>query len=81
MSATPGPSIAAIEPGLRVPVTAGAAGIGRTIAERLAGAGARLRVCDVEEAALTACREAQPGGAGPPAMSPIRRRSGAWSAS
>ena len=61
MSATPGPSIAAIEPGLRVLVTAGAAGIGRTIAERLAGAGARLWVCDVDEAALIACREAQPG--------------------
>ena len=50
-----------IEPGLRVLVTAGAAGIGRTIAVRLAGAGARLRVCDVDEAALTACHEAQPG--------------------
>jgi NAD(P)-dependent dehydrogenase (short-subunit alcohol dehydrogenase family) len=60
MSATPGPSIAAIEPGLRVLVTAGAAGIGRTIAERLAGAGARLWVCDVDEGALRACGEARP---------------------
>jgi NAD(P)-dependent dehydrogenase (short-subunit alcohol dehydrogenase family) len=60
MSATPGPSIAAIEPGLRVLVTAGAAGIGRTIAERLAGAGARVWVCDVDERALRACGEARP---------------------
>jgi NAD(P)-dependent dehydrogenase (short-subunit alcohol dehydrogenase family) len=54
------PSIAAVEPGLRALVTAGAAGIGRAIAERLAEAGARLWVCDVDEGALGSCREAHP---------------------
>lgn len=38
--------------GKRVLVTAGAAGIGRIIAEAFAGAGARVHVCDVDEAAL-----------------------------
>jgi NAD(P)-dependent dehydrogenase (short-subunit alcohol dehydrogenase family) len=37
----------AIEPGLRVLVTAGAAGIGKAIATTLSGAGARVHVCDI----------------------------------
>ena len=47
--------------GRRVLVTAGAAGIGRAIVDLLARAGARLHVCDVDETALAATREAHPG--------------------
>lgn len=42
-------------------VTAGAAGIGLEIARALRGAGARLAICDVDEAALAAARAALPG--------------------
>ncbi|GAB0113194.1 SDR family oxidoreductase [Acidisoma sp. C75] len=38
--------------GLRVLVTAGASGIGRAIAERLAAGGAKLYICDVSDAVL-----------------------------
>jgi len=44
----------------RVAITAGGAGIGRVAAERFADAGARVAVCDVEEAALADCREHEP---------------------
>jgi NAD(P)-dependent dehydrogenase (short-subunit alcohol dehydrogenase family) len=47
--------------GQRVLVTAGAAGIGRAIVDALVEAGARVHVCDVDEAALAAFREAVPG--------------------
>jgi len=40
--------------GLRVVVTAGAAGIGRAIARTFVEHGARVHICDVEEAALSA---------------------------
>ena len=46
---------------LRVVVTAGAGGIGLAIAEELLAHGARLVVCDVDEAALAAFRAAHPG--------------------
>lgn len=46
---------------LRVLVTAGAAGIGRAIAGAFAGAGARVVVCDVDEAALARFRQELPG--------------------
>ena len=38
--------------GLRVVVTAGAAGIGRAIARTFAGQGARVHICDIDEQAL-----------------------------
>jgi NAD(P)-dependent dehydrogenase (short-subunit alcohol dehydrogenase family) len=41
--------------GKRALVTAGAAGIGRAIAEALAGAGASVWVCDVDSSALASC--------------------------
>jgi NAD(P)-dependent dehydrogenase (short-subunit alcohol dehydrogenase family) len=47
--------------GARVVVTAGGAGIGRTIAEAFAGAGARVLVCDVSAEALGDARRAVPG--------------------
>jgi NAD(P)-dependent dehydrogenase (short-subunit alcohol dehydrogenase family) len=42
----------AVAPGLRAIITAGAAGIGRAIAEALIAAGARVQICDVDDAAL-----------------------------
>jgi NAD(P)-dependent dehydrogenase (short-subunit alcohol dehydrogenase family) len=45
-----------IKPGLRVLVTAGASGIGRAIAEAFVEDGARVHVCDINEAALAECR-------------------------
>ncbi len=47
-------------PGLRVLVTAGAAGIGRAIAEAFAAAEARLVLCDVDADALADARKALP---------------------
>ncbi|WP_459675171.1 SDR family oxidoreductase [Acidisoma sp. 7E03] len=44
-----------VKPGLRVLVTAGAAGIGRAIAEAFVEDGARVHVCDVNAAALAEC--------------------------
>jgi NAD(P)-dependent dehydrogenase (short-subunit alcohol dehydrogenase family) len=52
----PGPGVR----GRRVLVTAGAGGIGLAIAERLERAGARVAVCDVDEAALDAFGAAHP---------------------
>jgi NAD(P)-dependent dehydrogenase (short-subunit alcohol dehydrogenase family) len=51
--------------GMRVLVTAGAAGIGRAFAEVFADAGAKVFICDVDKAALDAFRAARPeiGGA------------------
>ncbi len=48
-------------PGLRVLITAGAAGIGRTMVETFLENGASVHICDIDEAGLTACREALPG--------------------
>jgi NAD(P)-dependent dehydrogenase (short-subunit alcohol dehydrogenase family) len=50
----------AIKPGLRVLVTAGAAGIGRAIADTLADNGARIHVCDIAEGVLEGCRAERP---------------------
>ncbi len=47
-------------PGLRVLVTAGAAGIGRAIAEGFTAAGAKVGICDVDAEALKAAGEAMP---------------------
>lgn len=46
--------------GLRVLVTAGAAGIGKAFAEVFADAGAKVFICDVDAAALDALRSARP---------------------
>jgi NAD(P)-dependent dehydrogenase (short-subunit alcohol dehydrogenase family) len=45
---------------LRVLVTAGAAGIGKAFAETFADAGAKVFICDVDQAALDAFRAARP---------------------
>jgi NAD(P)-dependent dehydrogenase (short-subunit alcohol dehydrogenase family) len=47
--------------GKRAIVTAGADGIGRAIAESLLAAGARVHICDVDDAKLAAAAEALPG--------------------
>ncbi len=47
--------------GLRVLVTAGAAGIGLAIAKTFVEHGARVHICDVDEQALAAARKALPG--------------------
>jgi len=41
--------------GLRVAITAGAAGIGRVMADSFAACGARIFLCDVDREALTVC--------------------------
>ncbi|GIX14575.1 MAG: 3-ketoacyl-ACP reductase [Paracoccaceae bacterium] len=52
--------IGGIRPGLRVFISAGAAGIGRTIAEMLIDHGARVHVSDISEEALADFRAAHP---------------------
>ncbi|HYD66444.1 SDR family oxidoreductase [Azospirillum sp.] len=46
--------------GKRVVITAGAAGIGRVMAERFNAEGARVWICDIDQAALTDFRAANP---------------------
>jgi NAD(P)-dependent dehydrogenase (short-subunit alcohol dehydrogenase family) len=46
--------------GMRVLVTAGAAGIGKAFAETFADAGAKVFICDVDRAALDVFRKARP---------------------
>jgi len=46
--------------GKRTIITAGAAGIGRVIAETFVANGARVHVCDIDEAALNDVRDKQP---------------------
>jgi NAD(P)-dependent dehydrogenase (short-subunit alcohol dehydrogenase family) len=52
--------IGGVKPGLRVFVSAGAAGIGRAIAEAFAAHGARLYVCDVATDVLASCLAIHP---------------------
>jgi len=47
--------------GKRALVTAGAAGIGRAIVESFVAAGARVHICDIDDAQLEAARTALPG--------------------
>lgn len=47
--------------GLRVLVTAGAAGIGRAIVDTFVAHGARVHICDVSAPALESCGRDQPG--------------------
>ena len=47
--------------GQRVLITAGAAGIGRAMAESFAAQGARVAVCDVDTEACEAMRANNPG--------------------
>ena len=49
-----------LKPGFKVLITAGAAGIGRVIADTFADHGARVWVCDISEDALEACRAERP---------------------
>jgi len=49
-----------LKPGFRVLITAGAAGIGRAIADTFADQGARVWVCDISDEALEACRATRP---------------------
>ncbi|WP_245155789.1 SDR family oxidoreductase [Paracoccus ravus] len=49
------------QPGLRVLVTAGASGIGAAIARGFIEAGAKVMVCDIDEAALVRFAAEQPG--------------------
>lgn len=49
-----------LKPGFKMLITAGAAGIGRTIADTFADHGARVWVCDIAEEALEACRAERP---------------------
>lgn len=46
--------------GLRVLVTAGASGIGAVIASAFAETGAKIHICDIDDAALTAFQSSQP---------------------
>jgi NAD(P)-dependent dehydrogenase (short-subunit alcohol dehydrogenase family) len=46
--------------GLRVLITAGAAGIGKAFAETFADAGAKVFICDIDKTALDAFRKARP---------------------
>lgn len=48
-------------PGLRVLVTAGASGIGAVMVEAFLEAGAKVHICDIDEAALARFGEAHPG--------------------
>lgn len=49
-----------IEPGLRVVITAGAAGIGRSIADAFDTIGAKIHVCDISQEALDTCKKDHP---------------------
>ena len=49
-----------IKKGLRVVVTAGAAGIGRAIAENFADRGAKVFICDIDRSALSAIKNERP---------------------
>ena len=46
--------------GKRIAISAGGAGIGRVMAERFAAAGARVAVCDIDDAAVADCRKHNP---------------------
>lgn len=49
-----------IKPGQRVLITAGAAGIGRVVADAFASVGAKIHVCDVLPDVIAACKKDHP---------------------
>ncbi|MEO1089687.1 MAG: SDR family oxidoreductase [Pseudomonadota bacterium] len=55
------PIVPGVRPGLRVAISAGAAGIGRAIAETFIAHGARIALFDIDEAALAGFQAAHPG--------------------
>ena len=61
--------------GLRVLVTAGASGIGAAIATAFAETGAKIHVCDIDDAALAAFEKRFLAARQPTPMWPMKRRS------
>jgi NAD(P)-dependent dehydrogenase (short-subunit alcohol dehydrogenase family) len=60
MTGSIGTSTHPVPPGTRALVTAGAAGIGRAIADALIAEGARVHICDVSDESLAEFRRAHP---------------------
>jgi NAD(P)-dependent dehydrogenase (short-subunit alcohol dehydrogenase family) len=54
------PLMTGLKPGLRVAISAGAGGIGRSLADAFIAHGSRVAVCDVDEAALRDFERAHP---------------------
>ena len=55
------PLVAGLTPGLRVAISAGASGIGRSLAETFIAHQARVAICDIDDTALENFQTAHPG--------------------